>query len=292
MGATEPHGRQAVTSPPPAHGVRSGEQVLAALRPLRPALAVLLDFDGTLAPIVADPQAVKADPAAAAAIDELAGSVAFVACVTGRPALTARRLLGAEGIAYTGLHGAEVLAPGAAEPETPPAFLADGERVQAIIAAARAEPAGLGGLEVEEKGPIVALHWRSVADPARAEARAREIGRRAEAAGLRSGEGRSVLEIRPAQEVTKGDGVAALLAAHPAARHVIFAGDDVTDLDAFAALRRLVAAGSLDSATLIAVSGTDAPPAVAAAADLVLPSPAALGAFLEALAASDAGRGA
>ena len=257
-------------------------------------LAVLLDFDGVLAPIVDDPTAARPDRAAAAAVARLAELLPLVACVTGRTALQARGLLGVDTIAYTGLHGAEVLAPGAAAPVVPEAFAADAARVAELVAAARAEPAGLAGLEVEEKGPIVALHWRRAADPATAEARARELGARAEAAGLRSGAGRAVLELRPALQRTKGDGAEALLDGVPAVRHVLVAGDDVTDLDAFARARELVARGRLDSATLVAVGGDDAPPQVSAAADLTLGAPAELGALLAAIAAGatgPAGRG-
>ncbi|MBJ7472602.1 MAG: trehalose-phosphatase [Solirubrobacteraceae bacterium] len=243
-------------------------------------LAILLDFDGTLAPIVDDPAAAAPDPAAASAARTLATRVALLACVTGRPALQARGLLGVDTIAYTGLHGAEVLQPGAAAPEVPEAFAADGAAVAAIIAQARAEPQGLAGLDLEEKGPIVALHWRRAVDPLAAQARAEELADRAVAAGLRSGTGRAVLELRPALELTKGDGVQALLSTAPEVRHAVFAGDDVTDLDAFARLRALVADGTLEGATLIAVAGADAPPQVADAADLVLSTPADLGAFL------------
>lgn len=262
--------------------------VLARLFAVKAQLGMLLDFDGVLSPIVDDPDAARPDPAAAAALDLLAGQLPLVAIVTGRPALTARRLLGTSRLAITGLHGAEVITPGADAPITPEAFAADGVRVHAIIDEARAEPAGLAGLDLEEKGPIVALHWRRAADPAAAERRARELGDRAVAAGLRSGLGRSVLEIRPAIEITKGDGARALLAAAPAVRHVVVGGDDVTDLDAFAAVRALVDDGQLDSATVIAVQGDGAPAQVAAAADLVLESPAALGAFLAQLAGDDA----
>lgn len=264
---------------------------LAALPAVAASLAVLLDFDGTLAPIVADPAAAGPAPEAAQAVAALAARLPLVACITGRPALQARQLLGAEAIAYTGLHGAEVLAPGASAVQTPPAFAADGLAVHAIVEAARDEPGGLAGLTAEDKGPIVALHWRSAADPARAERRARELGHRAVAAGLRSGEGRSVLELRPGLEVTKGDAVRGLLGGRPELRHAIFAGDDITDLDAFAALRELVAAGRLQSATLIAVAGSDAPPQVAAGADLVVADPAELGALLGRLAAALPGEG-
>ncbi|MDO9355288.1 MAG: trehalose-phosphatase [Solirubrobacteraceae bacterium] len=265
-------------------GNEGAAQTAAALGRLLPQLALLLDFDGTLSPIVADPDAARADPAAAEGLARLAPSAALLACVTGRPALTARRLLGVPEIAYTGLHGAQVLVPGADTPATPAAFAADGAKVHAIVDAAAAEPEGLAGLEVEDKGPIVALHWRNVADPATAERRAQQLAGRAREAGLRSGEGRCVLELRPALEVTKGDGARALIEAVPAVRHALFAGDDVTDLDAFAALRALVDEGRLDSVTLVAVQGEGAPAQVAAAADVVVPSPAALGAFLSAIA--------
>lgn len=275
------------TAPGPAQQIAPTALAAAVrrLRQVRPALAVILDFDGTLAPIVNDPAAVQAEPGARAAIEALAGQLPLVACVTGRPALAARGFVGVAGIAYTGLHGAEVLAPGAEQPVTPPAFVADGRAVHAIVEAARAEPQGLSGLMVEEKGPIVALHWRTATDAPRAAARARELGARAVQQGLRSGEGRSVLELRPALELTKGDGVRALLAAAPTARHALFAGDDLTDLDAFAALRALVREQQLESVTLVAVAGADAPPQVAAAADLVVADPAALCVLLAALAA-------
>lgn len=265
-------------------------EVAAALGANADQLAVLLDFDGVVAPIVDDPAAARPDPTSAAAIAALAREAALVACVTGRTALQARSLLGVDTIAYTGLHGAEVLAPGAEAPVVPEAFAADAAKVAAILDAARAEPQALAGLEVEEKGPIVALHWRRAADPVTAEARARELGERAEAAGLRSGSGRAVLELRPALKLTKGDGVDALLRAARRARHAVFAGDDITDLDAFERLRNLVHSGALDSATLIAVAGADAPPQVAAAADHVVGSPAELGAFLGAIAAAAAAR--
>ena len=287
MASLEPVATVAATADPLARPLPAeAAQVAARLGPIAGQLGVMLDFDGVLAPIVDDPSAARPAPATADAVRALAATLPLVACVTGRQSLQARELLGVSEIAYTGLHGAEILHPGAEEPQVPEAFAADASKVAAIIAAARAEPEGLAGLDVEEKGPIVALHWRRSTDPATAEARAQELGRRAAAAGLGSGAGRAVLELRPALKLTKGDGVEALLRAAPGVRHALFAGDDVTDLDAFARLRSLVAAGTLDSATLVAVSGPDAPPQVAAAADLVLGTPAELGALLAAIAAA------
>lgn len=248
-------------------------------------LAVLLDFDGTLSPIVDDPASARPDPAAREALAQLAPHVAFAACVTGRPALQARELLGLPELTYSGLHGAELLLPGADAPIVPEAFAADADAVAALLDEAIAEPEGLAGLEVERKGPIIALHWRRATDPAAAEARAIALGERAIARGLRTGAGRAVLELRPGLHLTKGDGARALLQRMPAARTMLVAGDDVTDLDAFAAARALVDEQRLERVAIVAVAGHDAPPAVAEAADLVLPSPADLGALLLALAA-------
>lgn len=246
-------------------------------------LAVLVDFDGTLAPIVDDPAAAAPDVGAAAALARLVPAAARVACITGRPALLARDLLGVPAIAYSGLHGAQQLAPDAAEPSTPAVFTADGDRIAELLDRAMASAEGLAGLDVERKGPIVALHWRRAVDPHAAEARAEQLGAQARAAGLRTGAGRCVLELRPALEITKGDAARSLLAGSGAA-HVLFAGDDLTDLDAFSALRAMVDAGELASATLIAVAGDGAPPTVAAAADLTVDSPRQLGLLLAALA--------
>lgn len=248
-------------------------------------LAVLLDFDGTLAPIVDDPASARPDPQARDALAALAPALAFAACVTGRPALQARELLGLEHLTYSGLHGAELLLPGAGTPIVPDAFAADAGRVAALLEAAEGEPEGLAGLEVERKGPIIALHWRRAADPAAAEARARTLGERATAQGLRTGTGRAVLEVRPGLHLTKGDGARALLQRAPAARSILVAGDDVTDLDAFTAARALVQDGRLERAAIVAVAGHDAPPAVSEAADVVLADPAALGTLLATLAA-------
>lgn len=245
-------------------------------------LAIIVDFDGTLAPIVDDPAQAAPDAAAQAALRALHQAGVLVACVTGRPALQARELLGLPELEYFGLHGAEALAPGDAEPTVAQAFAADAERVHALVD--EAAPDALEGLDVERKGPIIALHWRRAADPAAAEHRAERLAAQAREAGLRVGAGRAVLEIRPGLEVTKGDAVRALVAAAPARTALLAAGDDLTDLTAFAAARELLAAARVEVASCIAVAGADAPAVMAREADLVVPAPQAFGAVLEALA--------
>jgi trehalose 6-phosphate phosphatase len=120
------------------------------------------------------------------------------------------------------------------------------------------------GRKVEDKGLTLSYHFREARDEAEARAELEEIARRATAEGLVPRWGRKVLEIRPAVEADKGTAVRALIR-EAGARRALYAGDDTTDLDAFAAL----ADGSLEHVVRVAVSSEEAPPALTAAADLV-----------------------
>jgi trehalose 6-phosphate phosphatase len=93
------------------------------------------------------------------------------------------------------------------------------------------------------------------------------------------------LEIRPAAAGNKGTALEALVARH-ALRGVLVMGDDTTDLDMFRAATEARAAGRLRAAILAVAGAGEAPPAIAAAADAVLPNPAAATELLSALAAA------
>ena len=97
-------------------------------------------------------------------------------------------------------------------------------------------------MRLEDKGPIVAFHWRGAPDEERRPGGDRRDRRRRRAAGLRTHWGRKVLEIRPPVRIDKGTGIASLLrdADIDAAMYV---GDDDTDLDAFRGVRELAEAG-------------------------------------------------
>ena len=125
------------------------------------------------------------------------------------------------------------------------------------------------GLRLEDKGPIQALHWRGTPDEEAAGRRAGEVAAEARAAGLEPHWGRKVLEIRPVAGIDKGTAVRRLLADHPPDR-ALFAGDDRTDLDAFRALRSMVAEGSLRGAVCIGVESDEAPAQLAEQADAVV----------------------
>ena len=107
-----------------------------------------------------------------------AATAAWRACPAARPA-EARRLVGVGGIAYAGSHGAELLEPGAASPRINPAFKSWEGRVKAVRRASATSP-DLRRLRVriEDKGPIVALHWRGAPDEEAALARVNGAGRR------------------------------------------------------------------------------------------------------------------
>jgi trehalose 6-phosphate phosphatase len=130
-------------------------------------------------------------------------------------------------------------------------------------------------LPVEDKGLSLAYHYREAADEAAARARLEEVAERARAQGLDPRWGRKVLEIRPAVAANKGTAVEALLSRSQATRG-LYAGDDTTDLDAFAGL----ATAGLEHAVRLAVASAEGPRELLEAADLVVEGAAELAALL------------
>jgi trehalose 6-phosphate phosphatase len=262
--------------------------LVEALEPLRiePArAAVLLDIDGTLAPIVRHATDAHVPEATRSLLIEIAKRYGVVGCVSGRRATTARQIVSIGTIAYVGNHGGELLRPGATRPEVDPDVAAWTERVRQF--AARAYTAEHQRLRVrsEDKDAIVAFHWRGAPDEAAAAAAVEEIARHAEEQGLAVHWGRKVLEVRPPVALDKGLGIAMLLKGPPARQLAagLYVGDDRTDLDAFRGLRSLVSEGALTTAICVAVSSDEAPPELAAEADLVIDGTAGVRGLLEAL---------
>jgi trehalose-phosphatase len=238
-----------------------GEEIAELLAPLRAepgVTAILSDIDGTLAPIEADPQAAAVPTETREALRELTRRFALVACISGRRADEARRLIGVEEIAYAGNHGFELLPPGAGEPVLDPAVAGRIEAARRFVSALDPDALRAAGLRVEDKGPIQAIHWRGTADEVEAEQRAGKIAAEAQAAGLVPRRGRKVLEIRPLAGIDKGSAVHRLLREREV-ELALFGGDDETDLDAFRALRWLKQAGRLRLAVCIGVASEEAP---------------------------------
>jgi trehalose 6-phosphate phosphatase len=234
--------------------------LLAPLREAPESAALVFDVDGTLAPIVARPELAEVPEETKAELSRLASAYLLVACVSGRPGAEAATLVGVEGIRYVGNHGLE-LAPAASE-------------LAARIRAFRDSVA----LPAEDKGLSLSYHYRSAADEQAAHAALEEVAESARAQGLDARWGRKVLEIRPTTAADKGTAVAALLN-EAGARRGLYAGDDATDLDAFAGLGR----AALDYAVRIAVASDEGPAELRAAADLVVSGPPELARLLVSL---------
>ncbi|MFI5004914.1 MAG: trehalose-phosphatase [Solirubrobacterales bacterium] len=269
--------------------------LVEALEPLRSdpsRSAVLLDIDGTLAPIVRHADDAHVPEATRSLLIEIAKRYRLVGCVSGRRAATARQIVAIGSIAYVGNHGGELLRPGATRPELDPELAAWSERVRAFAARVYTSEHQRLRVRAEDKQAIAAFHWRGAPDEDAAAAAAREIAARAEQEGFAVHWGRKVLEVRPPVELNKGLGVIALLEGrHPsplrpessALHAALYVGDDATDLDAFRGLRSLVQRGRLARAICVAVRSDEAPPALLAEADLAIDGPEGVRALLEAL---------
>jgi trehalose 6-phosphate phosphatase len=253
-------------SAPPA------DALAKALRPLtgEPARgAVLCDIDGTLAPIVPRAEDAKVRHEVSRLLGRLARRYGVVACISGRSATEARRLVGVGGIAYAGSHGAELLQPGAARPQTLPAFKEWEGRVRGFARDRDSRELRRLRVRIEDKGAIAAFHWRDVPDEAAAHAFLERLAADAEGDGLTTHWGRKVLEIRPPVPVDKGQAVRELIQ-DAGTRSALFGGDDVTDLDAFDALETLQGEGKLDSVVRVGVRSDEGPPAIVERAELVV----------------------
>jgi len=241
---------------------------------------IAADFDGTLAPIVARPGDARAHPGARPVLTALAGSVGTLAVITGRPAADAVALGGfaaIPGLIVIGHYGGQRWQDGRlTEAAAPPAVGAARDALPGVLRRAGAPD----GTWIEDKAHAVAVHTRGTADPQAALRRLREpLGDLAAGLGLAAEPGRFVIELRP-PGVDKGTALAGL-AAERAARSVLFCGDDLGDLPAFAAVRSLRADGIPGCAV---ASASAESPQVAAAADLVVDGPDGIVALLAAIA--------
>ncbi|MFF3034595.1 trehalose-phosphatase [Streptomyces rubiginosohelvolus] len=255
----------------------------------RPDRAVVaLDFDGTLADIVPDPEQARAHPGTVEALAALAPKVAAIAVITGRPAGVAVRYGGFAGV--PGLEHLVVLGHYGAERWDAVTSTVHAPAPHPGVTAVRAELPGVlhefgawNGTWIEEKGQAVAVHTRRAQDPQAAfESLRGPLGELAAKHGLIVEPGRLVLELRP-PGMDKGVALAGFVAELDA-ESVIYAGDDLGDLAAFAAVEKLRSEGPDGVPGLLVCSGSAEVPELAERADLSVPGPAAVVDFLAALA--------
>ena len=214
--------------------------------------AILLDVDGVLAPIVDVPADAAVPAETKAELRRLHGRYALVGCVSGRPGLDARRVVGLDELVYVGEHGLEL------EPEA--------ERWRGRLHR-------LGETvdwdDVERKPLTISFHYRRAEDEGEARRFLEAVAARARAEGFVARFGRKVLELRPPIAANKGTAVTHLLGER-GLRRALFAGDDTTDLDAFRALE------GLELGVRVAVASPEGPPELREAADVVVDGPAAV----------------
>lgn len=260
-----------------------------ALAPLRanPArAAVLLDIDGTLAPIVEKAADAQVPETTRQLLITVARRYGLVACVSGRRASEARAMVSIGAISYLGSHGVELLRAGWTEAKLDPGVEDWVRRIREFGREADTADLRRRRVRLEDKGAIVAFHWRGASDEAAAKAAIDAVAAGAEAAGLRTHWGRKVLEVRPPIKMDKGDGIRTLLAgASDEIEIALYVGDDTTDLDAFRALTELVTEGRLAQAIRVGVSSEEGPSAIAEEADLIVDGPAGVQELLAALIA-------
>jgi trehalose 6-phosphate phosphatase len=225
---------------------------LRNIEPLRPLLspkpfAILSDIDGTLAPIVPNPEDSRISPRARDAIRQLIGQGVRVAFITGRTLEKARSIVDIPEAYFAANHGLHIAAGG--DSSTPEGVRPYVDWARQVICDASA--LNIPGVIVEDKGPVVAFHYRMAQskDGARAAIQA-TIAASEAAAHFRVQEGRKVIELRPPLAIDKGTAVGTLVR-QIGAKSVLAIGDDATDLDMFRGVRDLREAGIPGSSVVV-----------------------------------------
>ncbi len=253
---------------------------VAALAAVPAAAALVLDFDGVLAPIVENPEASAMPAGSAASLARLAAVLGTVAVISGRPAGFLADRVRVPGVQLLGSYGMEQVTDGrlVLAPEAQAWLPAVAEARSSLAAELGSQP----GIRIEAKPVSVTAHWRQAPDHARAAVLVRQAaGRAAAQTGLRLEPGKLVVELRPPIDVDKGSAVAALIAAaRPTA--VAYAGDDLGDIPALRVVRE---AGGY---ALVVDHGGETDPRLLAVADEVFRGTPGFADWLAALAAEAA----
>ncbi|MEO7555555.1 MAG: trehalose-phosphatase [Acidimicrobiales bacterium] len=236
--------------------------------------AVLTDFDGTLAPIVDDPDRAQPVAGISVVLDALAARFGLVAVLSGRPVAFLQRFLPSS-VVLAGLYGLEVVRDGRRADH--PSGGAWREVVEHVATTSAAR--GPAGMRVEPKGLSLTLHYRGLPT---LEAEVREwAAREGRRSGLQVRSARMSVELHPPIAADKGTALRELAAG---CRAVCFIGDDVGDLPAFDALDDLAADGT--STVRVGVRSDETPSELLDRADLVVDSPDGAFALLQMLARS------
>lgn len=198
---------------------------------------LFLDYDGTLTPIVSRPGDARLPISVKKIIKELNSSPRFtVAIISGRSLRDVRKMAGIRNIVYAGNHGLEIER-GSGKMRKP-AVSYSRPLLKSIKLYLEAALQDIEGAQVEDKGPTLSVHFRRVSPESRARVKIifHDILRPYIASRrLKVTSGKMVMEVRPAVDWHKGKAVLAILGASKALP--VYIGDDVTDTDAFLAIK-------------------------------------------------------
>ncbi len=212
---------------------------LTDLSPLLPVLrerpfGLITDLDGTISPIAATPAEAVVSPVCRRHLEAIAGWAALVAVVSGRTVEAARRMVALDGIVYVGLHGFSLA--------LPPVWSEAAAATYATLAGGVLDELRRGiavaGVVFEDKGPLIAVHYRRAAEPPAARKAILEaIAATPAARRFAIHEGKMVVELRPPVPAVHKGTVVLHLAGQYSLRSLLYLGDDETDVDAFGAVR-------------------------------------------------------
>jgi trehalose 6-phosphate phosphatase len=199
---------------------------------------LFLDYDGTLTPIVSNPDDAILSDHTRDILVKLADKY-LVAVISGRDRADVKSKVALENLIYAGSHGFDITGPDNLEME-----LDEGKKV--IPDLDRAEESlnkNLGhiqGVLVERKKYAIAVHYRNVKDDMVQEVRNAVHTELDKQESLKEGKGKKVLELKPDFEWHKGKAIEWLkdaLEINDEKYVIFFIGDDVTDEDAFRSIK-------------------------------------------------------
>ena len=227
-----------VLAPPiPPDALDVMPEILAAIGDRR--LALFLDYDGTLTPIVQRPDLALMPTATRGVLQRLA-ALCTVAVISGRDLQDVRERVAVEGMFFAGSHGFDIFAPAgatAAAPQQALAAVPDLDRAEAFLGSLRSS---VPGVLLERKRFGLAVHFR-MADAAReADVEAAVDAALQRSRRLRKTHGKKVFELLPDIAWDKGAALDSLrdsLGLRDAGALSMYIGDDVTDEDAFRVLK-------------------------------------------------------
>jgi trehalose-phosphatase len=198
---------------------------------------LFLDYDGTLTPIASRPEKAKISARVRTLIKGLNSHRWIrIAIVSGRSLKDIKKMVGVKGIIYAGNHGLEIQNEKGKIKKTVP--VVSSPLLKSVTLSLKRSLKGIAGVIIEDKGLTISVHFRMVSPRIRGTVKKifrKTISRYLSSKNIRVTYGKMVLEIRPAVKWDKGNAVFALLGKTRALS--VYIGDDITDNDAFLALK-------------------------------------------------------